>query len=52
MVEPTLKFPLGCCVCFAGEMTNTNVELVRVTDEGKVVKFSASEVQDYLDEAE
>ena len=35
-----------------GEMTSTNVELVRVTNEGKVVHFSKEEVQDYLDEAE
>ena len=37
---------------FEGEMTSTNVELIRVTDEGKVVHFTKEEVQDYLDEAE
>jgi len=37
---------------FEGEMTNTNVELARVTKEGKVVRFTPAEVQDYLDEAE
>jgi hypothetical protein len=33
-------------------MTSTNIELVKVTKEGKVERFNPQAVQEYLDEAE
>lgn len=47
----------ACVFCYSfyfmtGEMTKSNMELVRVTNEGKVIRFTQEEVQEYLDEAE
>jgi 20S proteasome subunit alpha 2 len=37
---------------FEGEMTNKNIEMARVGDDGKFHRFTEEEIQDYLDEAE
>jgi len=37
---------------FEGEMTDSNVEIAKVGDNGKITVLSSSEVRDYLEEAE
>ena len=43
---------IGALTFFHVQMTNKNIEMAKVGDDGKFHRFTEEEIQDYLDEAE